>query len=115
MSDVPLPITDLAGLSARVQRWLPTLLPALARPGAGGMELWKDFSGGWRARARLPGGVVEFALLRTPGDGILAWPTPLPPQFMDAGVPASDGTRWVLDRSGRLVSVPLAVAPGRDR
>ena len=99
--DAPVPITDLAGLSAPVQRWLPTLVPSLAR---GGVELWKDFTGCWRARARVGPAMVEFTLLRTPGGGILAWPTPMPPQF-DGGVPASDGTRWRQYADGSLRAV----------
>ena len=96
----PVPITDLAGLSADVQRWLPTLVPSLARAGAG-VELWKDFAGCWRARARVGQGTVEFTLLRTPEGGILAWPTPMPPQF-ETGVPASDGSRWRQYADGSL-------------
>lgn len=97
----PLPISDLAGLSAPVQQWLPRLLPALART-PGQVELWKDFAGHWRARARLGQGTVEFTLLRTPAGGILAWPTPMPPHFERTGVPASDGTRWLQTDAGVL-------------
>jgi hypothetical protein len=99
----PTPITDLAGLSARVKEWLPTLVPSLGRTPAAGLELWKDFTGCWRARVRVQHAAVEFTLLRTPAGGILAWPTPMPPRFAESGVPASDGTTWRETDRGQLV------------
>lgn len=109
----PTPITDLRHLAPLARRWIAELLARQLGAVELSYDFYREWNGGWRVRVEVAGarqGWLDFALLATPGGGLLALPQPVPERWRAiSGIPASDGSLWTLDDGGALV--PFA-APG---
>lgn len=103
-------VTDLHGLAPIVREHLKHLLAPLLGDTELNFDFHREWNGGWRVSVLFEGqvsGDLDFALLHTPGGGILALPRPFPASWRySRGVPASDGSVWTLTEDDVLVPFP---------
>ncbi len=110
MSELPTPLTDLRRRAPVARALIADVLAELVGPVELGYDFYREWNGCWKVRVQLSGaasGRLEFTLLDTPGGGMLALPRPLPERWRtQAGIRATDGTRWTLDDQGQLAPFP---------
>ena len=102
----PIPLTDLHGVAPLARRQIADLLTRQLGEVQLDYDFYREWSGGWCVRVAVAGrarGQIDFALLRTPGGGLLPLPRPMPERWRKlTGIPASDGSVWTLDDEGQL-------------
>jgi hypothetical protein len=107
---LPTPLTDLKRRVSVARNLIRDVLVELIGPIELSYDFYREWNGCWKVSVDISGaanGRLDFTLLDTPEGGMLALPRPLPERWrIEAGVRASDGTRWSLDRSGALTSFP---------
>ena len=107
----PIPLTDLRGMAPAARRQIAELLTRQLGEVQLDYDFYREWNGGWFVRVTVAGaarGQIDFALLQTPGGGLLPLPRPMPERWRrTTGVPASDGSVWTLDDEGQLV--PFAI------
>lgn len=110
MSEHPVvlrPVEDMQGMLPTVRVLVFSLLEERLPGCTAELDVYREWSGGWRVRAHVSGrvtGVLDFALLHTPQGGILAMPIPLPQRWRQQGVVASDGSCWTMDSTGDILA-----------
>lgn len=104
---IPTPLTDLRRRVNLARDQIRAVLSELVGPVELDFDFHREWNGCWCVRVEITApirGRLDFTLLDTPGQGLLALPRPLPdPWRLETGIAATDGSRWTLDEAGRLV------------
>lgn len=107
MAEQPTPLKDMQGLAGTARQLIQQLIEQRTGSSDITFDIYREWSGGWRVATEVRGrvsGHMDFILLRTPQDALLAMPSTLPERWRVAyGVEASDGSRWTMDAEGQIV------------
>ena len=114
----PTPITDLRHLAPLARRWIAELLARQLGAVELSYDFYREWNGGWRVRVDVSGarqGWLDFALLATPGGGLLALPQPVPERWraiygVNPMVGVVEGFRWALLGTGAAPGLIVLVS-----
>ena len=103
----PTALTDLRRRAPVARQLISAVLNELIGPVELSYDFYREWNGCWKVRVTISGaasGRLEFTLLDISGGGMLAMPRPLPERWRTTtGIKATDGSRWTLDASGKLL------------
>jgi hypothetical protein len=106
VSDAPAVVTEVTELTGE-QPLVRALVAQAFRERLGEVEVACDFhrgwNGGWRCRATVHGRPLDFALLRSHDDELIALPVPMPSGWRRRGVAGSQGRRFTVDERGTVI------------
>lgn len=116
-SDLPVSLTELHGHAPLTRRCIADLLTQRLGPVELTYDFYREWNGGWCVRVAVAGrGQMDFALLQTPGGGLLPLPRPLPERWRTTtGIAASDGSVWTLDDQGQLIPLDPGMRMGEQK
>lgn len=90
-------LTELAGHQPQLRELVRAAFEARLGPVPLDLDFHRGWNGGWRCRATVVDKPpLDFALLRTPNDALLALPVPFPRGWRARGVLDSAGTAWTV-------------------
>lgn len=90
-------LTELAGHQPVLRELIRLAFVSRLGPIEIGYEFHRGWNGGWRCRATAHGKrPLDFALLRTESEALLALPLPMPSGWKQRGVRDSSGVYWTL-------------------
>lgn len=111
MQTTPTPLTEISKRVGEARTLILDLLSERLGSVDLGYDFHREWNGCWKVTVDISGaasGRLEFTLLETPGGAMLALPRPLPERWRtEAGIPATDGSRWTLDDGGHLVELRI--------
>ncbi|MBY0491407.1 MAG: hypothetical protein K2R93_16305 [Gemmatimonadaceae bacterium] len=96
-------VTELAGLQAVIRTLITAAFTERLPEVTVDVVFHRGWNGGWRARATVSGRApLDFAMVRTADEELLALPVPFPDGWRRRGVAGSHGQRYRANAAGAI-------------